>query len=362
MHQTRNFNEASVIKQYVNSFQRFFNLLSVFFAALFLQDEERNLSETQHFLKIQSPFWPLSSKRKVRATWSIFLSVAWNHIKNACWTQRRKDSLISSWMFVKNSRRKYWILFTWHKPRHFLLHFMFSKAKCSLCVYICTFLWSFFGIFLWWFPPPPHFYESFFPSSCETCCIFKGESHVERFHAVFFFVCSSSCCLSASRLKYSITVHEGSGQTQEAQMIGSAQISMGMCDQSLLLRAFPSLHLLLHERVCVDLCMCVCVHTCTPVSNCSRPKVSPQFPLTSWPLRSGRRVNAAFNQFYCLLPCTLVCARAHEACGPIHPSLLTKCFIRVRPIALNRSFSSPNDIFCMDPPALKVFFLLLERK
>lgn len=114
--------------------------------------------------------------------------------------------------------------------------------------------------------------------------------------------------------------------------------------------------------VCVDLCMCVCVHTCTPVSNCSRPKVSPQFPLTSWPLRSGRRVNAAFNQFYCLLPCTLVCARAHEACGPIHPSLLTKCFIRVRPIALNRSFSSPNDIFCMDPPALKVFFLLLERK
>lgn len=357
MHQTRNFNEASVI----NSFQRFFNLLSVFFAALFLQDEERNLSETQHFLKIQSPFWPLSSKRKVRATWSIFLSVAWNHIKNACWTQTGK---------------------THSYPPECLSRIHAENTESSLldtnldifCYILCflrqnvpfAFIFAhFFGRFLAYFyddSPPPHFYESFFPSSCETCCIFKGESHVERFHAVFFFVCSSSCCLSASRLKYSITVHEGSGQTQEAQMIGSAQISMGMCDQSLLLRAFPSLHLLLHERVCVDLCMCVCVHTCTPVSNCSRPKVSPQFPLTSWPLRSGRRVNAAFNQFYCLLPCTLVCARAHEACDPIHPSLLTKCFIRVRPIALNRSFSSPNDIFCMDPPALKVFFLLLERK
>lgn len=46
-------------------------------------------------------------------------------------------------------------------------------------------------------------------------------------------------------MKYSVTVHEGSGQPQEAELIGSTQMSMRTCDQSLLPRASPSFHLLL---------------------------------------------------------------------------------------------------------------------
>lgn len=73
-----------------------------------------------------------------------------------------------------------------------------------------------------------------------------------------YFLSSSSFPFSPSNLKYSVTVCEGSGQTQEAKLIGSTWVSMGMCDQSLLPRAFPSLHLL-----------CVCV------SNRSSPRHSP---------------------------------------------------------------------------------------
>jgi len=66
---------------------------------------------------------------------------------------------------------------------------------------------------------------------------------VVLFSSLFFFLLSS-------RLKYSITTHEGSGQTQEAELIGSTRISMGMCDQSLLPpRAPPPLHL--QRSVCV---------------------------------------------------------------------------------------------------------------
>lgn len=83
----------------------------------------------------------------------------------------------------------------------------------------------------------------------------------------------------ASHLKYSITMCEGSGQTQEAGLIGSTQISTGMCDQSLLPRAFPSLHLPLLISVCLI----------------DANQGSPQFPLTSWPLLPVRCVNSAFN-------------------------------------------------------------------
>lgn len=63
-----------------------------------------------------------------------------------------------------------------------------------------------------------------------------------------------------------LRLREGSGQTQEAELIGSTQISMGMCDQSLLPRAFPSLHLLL---LLISVCLIVPAHG------------FPQFPLTS---------------------------------------------------------------------------------
>lgn len=82
-------------------------------------------------------------------------------------------------------------------------------------------------------------------------------------------------------------MREGSGQTQEAELIGSTRISMSMCDQSLLPRAFLSLHLLL--LLLISVCLIV------PAQG------SPQFPLTSWPLLPVRCVNAAFNQFYCLV-------------------------------------------------------------
>lgn len=68
---------------------------------------------------------------------------------------------------------------------------------------------------------------------------------VVLFSSLFFFL------LSSSRLKYSITTHEGSGQTQEAELIGSTRISMGMCDQSLLPpRAPPPPSIC--SRVCVS--------------------------------------------------------------------------------------------------------------
>lgn len=63
-------------------------------------------------------------------------------------------------------------------------------------------------------------------------------------------------CLEALQVKYSVAAHEGSGQPQEAQLIGSTQMSRRACDQSTAPRAppqFPS---------SVDTC----------VSNCSSPK------------------------------------------------------------------------------------------
>lgn len=112
---------------------------------------------------------------------------------------------------------------------------------------------------------------------------------------------STGFFLPASHLKYSITLCEGSGQTQEAELIGSTQISMGMCDQSLLPKAFPSLHLLL--LLLRSVCLIVSA------------RGFPQFPLTSWPLLPVKCVKAALNQFYCLL-------HAHtldDTAGPIRP-------------------------------------------
>lgn len=65
--------------------------------------------------------------------------------------------------------------------------------------------------------------------------------------------------------KYSITTREGSGQTQEAELIGSTQISMGMCDQSLMPKAFPLLHMLLGTAAAAYKC----------VSNRSSSRLSP---------------------------------------------------------------------------------------
>lgn len=126
---------------------------------------------------------------------------------------------------------------------------------------------------------------------------------------VFFF-------LLVSYLKYSITVRKGSGQTQEAELIGSTRISMGMCDQSLLPRAFPSLHLLL-----LPLLLLISVCLIVPARG------SPQFPLTSWPLLPVRCVNAAFNQFYCLAHTQ----HTHRYSWP-YPSLLSRArFIKISP-------------------------------
>lgn len=148
--------------------------------------------------------------------------------------------------------------------------------------------------------------------------------------SLFFFpslLRSSSCCLSASHLKYSITVHAGSGQRQEAEMIGSAQISMGMCDQSVLLRAFPSLHLL-HERACARARLC-------PIVPDQRCPLSFHSPLDHCALSDVLMLP--------LITFTVCCrarARVHGGMWP-HPSLLfTKRFIRIWPIALIRSFSS----------------------
>lgn len=85
----------------------------------------------------------------------------------------------------------------------------------------------------------------------------------------FFSLLSSPCLLSSLQKKYSITTREGSGQTQEAELIGSTQISMGMCDQSLLPRAFPILHMLLALLLLISVCLIV------PAQG------FPQFPLTS---------------------------------------------------------------------------------
>lgn len=75
-------------------------------------------------------------------------------------------------------------------------------------------------------------------------------------------------------------MHQGSGQTQEADLIGSTQVSMGMCDQSpLLSRAFPSPQL---PWRCV--------------SNRSSLRCS---TVSTRPLPPLRCVNAAFNQVHC---------------------------------------------------------------
>lgn len=111
-------------------------------------------------------------------------------------------------------------------------------------------------------------------------------------------------------------MREGSGQTQEAELIGSTRISMGMCDQSLLPRAFPTLHLplLLLIRVCLIV----------PAQG------SPQFPLTSWPLLPVRCVNAAFNQFYCLMH-THTHTHTRQYSWP-YPSPLSRArFIKISP-------------------------------
>ena len=96
-----------------------------------------------------------------------------------------------------------------------------------------------------------------------------------------------------------------------------------MCDQSLLPRALLSLHLLL--LLLISVCLIV------PAQG------SPQFPLTSWPLLPVRCVNAAFNQFYCL-----VCARAHTNTHTRwyswpYPSLLWGArFIKISPRPITR--------------------------
>ena len=75
------------------------------------------------------------------------------------------------------------------------------------------------------------------------------------------FVSSPSSSSSASNSKYSVTVHKGSGQPQEAKLIGSSWMSMSMCDQSHTPRAFPSPHL---AAAAADTC----------VSNRSNPRLS----------------------------------------------------------------------------------------
>lgn len=76
--------------------------------------------------------------------------------------------------------------------------------------------------------------------------------------SIIFFV-----CLEALKVKYSVSAHEGSGQPQEAELIGSTQMSRRVCDQSAPPRASPSFHLLL-------------IHVCLIVPAQS----AVQFPLT----------------------------------------------------------------------------------